>query len=180
MSIEFHCEHCNKLVKAPDEVGGRSGKCPHCQGTNYIPSPEAGEIPLEPMDEDFERHRQQSAAEDFAYQRKIMSDRTPPREGARGAKGGPGRSPRPMQSEPKEALSAKQMSSMIVAFISAMATGSLPKADEISNRLRPHSAKVNAILDDMLTASNIAGYGLPTLPKPVLNGFVKQLRAKIS
>ncbi|MCB9853977.1 MAG: hypothetical protein H6819_12825 [Phycisphaerales bacterium] len=187
MSIEFHCEHCNMVVKAPDDAGGRPGKCPHCQGTNYIPRPDAGEIPLEPLDEGFEQHRKQSAAEDFAYQRRIMSDRTMPGEGGRGARpggarptGGSARSERSAGAEPAEVLSDKQISSLIVSFISAMASGSLPKAEEISQRLRPNAAKVNGILDDMLSTENIAGYGLPTLPKPVLNGFVKQLRAKIS
>lgn len=183
MSIEFHCEHCNKIVRAPDESGGHPGKCPHCHGTNYIPRPEAGEIPLEPIDEDFERHRKQSAAEDFAYQRTIMSDRsTPAAEGGRGsrASGAAGRTPRPSNAEPDESLTDKQISSLIVNFITAMANGSLPKAEEICRRLRPQSGRVNALLDDMLSAENIAGYGLPTLPKPVLNGFVKQLRAKIS
>lgn len=189
MSIEFHCEHCNMVVKAPDDAGGRPGKCPHCQGTNYIPSPEAGEIPLEPLDERFEQHRKQSAAEDFAYQRRIMSDRSMPGEGGRGGRTGTGRSggarpnggvDRSAGAEPAEVLSDKQISSLIVSFIGAMAGGSLPKADEISRRLKPNAAKVNGILDDMLSSENIAGYGLPTLPKPVLNGFVKQLRAKIS
>lgn len=182
MSIEFHCEHCNKLIKAPEESGGRPGKCPHCHGTNYIPRAESGEIPLEPLDQEFEQHRKQSAAEDFAYQRRIMNDRSPPGEGGRGARstGGGVRSSRPLPAQPAEDLSDKQLSSLIVSFITAMAGGSLDKAGEISHRLKPHAGKVNTLLDEMLNAQNIGAYGLPTLPKPVLNGFVKQLRAKIS
>lgn len=182
MSIEFHCEHCNKIVRAPDEAGGHPGKCPHCEGTNYIPRPDSGEIPLAPVDEAFEQHRRQSAAEDFAYQRRIMSDRPSPTDKRRGAKstGSAGRPARSPASEAGEALTDKQISSLIVKFISAMASGSLPKADEISRRLKPNADRTNALLDDMLSTENIAGYGLPTLPKPVLNGFVKQLRAKIS
>ncbi|HPF40855.1 MAG TPA: hypothetical protein P5081_13950 [Phycisphaerae bacterium] len=187
MSIEFHCEHCNKVVRAPEDAGGRPGKCPHCEGTNYIPRPDSGEIPLEPLDEAFERHRKESAAEDFAYQRRIMADRAAPGEPTRAGRAGLGRSTsdsgRYERSAPVPAgdiLSDKQISSLIVSFISAMANGALDKADEISSRLKPSATKVSAVLDDMLSAENIAGYGLPTLPKPVLNGFVKQLRAKIS
>ncbi len=60
MSIEFHCEHCSKLIKAPNEAGGQNGKCPHCKAVNYIPMPqdEAEELPLVPLDEADERRRQ--------------------------------------------------------------------------------------------------------------------------
>jgi len=38
MTIKFHCEHCRRLVQAPDSAGGRRGTCPHCQGSNFIPA----------------------------------------------------------------------------------------------------------------------------------------------
>lgn len=182
MSIEFHCEHCNLIVKAPKEVGGRPGKCPHCQGVNYIPLPEdeAGEIPLEPLDSEFEQHRRKAASEDFEFQRRIMSDKAKPGEGRRpvNRKGASDRTgaPRP----PAESLSDRQVSSLVVAFIEAMAGGSLEKANEIAARLRSQPAKVAAVIDDMVNNNNVAAYGLPTLPKPVLNGFIKQLRSRIS
>ncbi len=40
MAIEFHCNFCDKLVKAPDDAGGKKGKCPSCQSVLYIPMPE--------------------------------------------------------------------------------------------------------------------------------------------
>lgn len=185
MSIEFHCEHCNLIVKAPNEVGGRPGKCPHCQGINYIPLPEdqSGEIPLEPLDSEFEKHRRKAASEDFAFQRRIMSDRATPGEGPRGsarknASGG-ARSATPQPAPGGNALTDRQVSSLVVAFIEAMAGGSLEKADDIVRRLRAQPAKVNGVIDDLLNAGSAAAYGLPTLPKPVLNGFIRQLRARM-
>jgi len=183
MSIEFHCEHCNLLVKAPNEVGGRPGKCPHCNGMNYIPLPEdeAGEIPLEPIDAEFEKHRREAASEDFAYQRRIMSDKTMPGEGPRPSmRKGAGDRGRPVRGASSEPLTERQVSSLVVGFIEAMAGGSLEKADEITARLRAHPAKVRAVIDDMIDNNNVAAYGLPTLPKPVLTGFIRQLRSRIS
>ena len=61
MTITFQCEHCHKDVQAPDAAAGRTGKCPYCGQSNYIPAPATGEdeVPLAPMDEDDERHRQE-------------------------------------------------------------------------------------------------------------------------
>ena len=39
MSITFQCEHCHKEIQAPDESGGKRGKCPFCQQSTYVPSP---------------------------------------------------------------------------------------------------------------------------------------------
>ena len=39
MSIELHCPGCQKLIRAPDNAGGRHGKCPYCERKVYIPTP---------------------------------------------------------------------------------------------------------------------------------------------
>ena len=43
MSIEIHCDHCGKLIKAPDDAGGQRGKCPYCHQSVYVPAPNAGD-----------------------------------------------------------------------------------------------------------------------------------------
>ena len=178
MAIEFHCEHCNRLIRAPKSEAGQPGKCPYCKGRNYIPLPsdETGELSLAPLDEDYERHRRRAAAEDAATQRKLLQERDTSRTKR-------GRPPlhRPAvsgsASPAPTTLSHKQLTTSIVEFIEAMSSGTLDKAEKISTRLAPHRAAVNQILDDMLT-QDLAGYGLPTLPRPVLLGFLKQLRAR--
>ena len=59
MSISFNCEKCGKKIVAPDEAGGRRGRCPYCQASNYIPSPiKDDEIyDLAPEDADEEARR---------------------------------------------------------------------------------------------------------------------------
>ena len=47
--------------------------------------------------------------------------------------------------------------------------------DLTTGELRPHRAAVISLLDD-LAGEDLAAYGMPTLPRPVLFGFLKQLR----
>lgn len=184
--IEFHCEHCNMKVNAPDADGGQQAKCPHCHGVNYIPMAEGDldEIPLTPLDEAEERRRRQSYAEDLQIQRSLSNERSAPGEPGR-------RRPRSFDSErskPKPApapvartdLSDKQINSMVVQFIVSMAGGRLGEADGIAAQLAPHRDRVLAVLSEITSNSGTANaYGLPTLPKPVLLGFAKQLQNKL-
>jgi DNA-directed RNA polymerase subunit RPC12/RpoP len=53
MTISFHCESCKKKIKAPDETGGKWGKCPYCKHRCYIPLPKSEDEPelrLMPID----------------------------------------------------------------------------------------------------------------------------------
>ena len=57
MSIELHCPKCGKLIRAPENTGGKHGKCPYCQGRVYIPMPycKEEEILLAPIDAEEDR-----------------------------------------------------------------------------------------------------------------------------
>ena len=177
MTIQLHCEHCGKLIQAPESVGGRSGKCPHCQGMNYIPLPaegESGELPLAPLDEEFESHRRQAAEEDLAVQRRLWNEqdssrKTDRRNSVRQADPEPAPPPR---------HSGKQLTAMVVSFIEAMSKGDLEKAEQLTTQLASQRAEVFQVLDE-LVSDNLNTYGLPTLPRPVLVGFMKQLRSKL-
>lgn len=39
MTIEFHCPHCDKLLKTPDHKAGVSAKCPGCGKRLTVPQP---------------------------------------------------------------------------------------------------------------------------------------------
>lgn len=54
MSIEFHCDHCARLIRAPEKAAGRRGVCPFCKQSVYVPTPpeEIEEIPLASGDAD--------------------------------------------------------------------------------------------------------------------------------
>lgn len=38
MAIEFRCDHCSKMMRTPDDSGGKRGRCPHCNETTQIPN----------------------------------------------------------------------------------------------------------------------------------------------
>lgn len=38
MPIEFHCRHCGKALRAPDEGAGRRCRCPDCSTETTVPS----------------------------------------------------------------------------------------------------------------------------------------------
>ncbi|HWL95421.1 MAG TPA: hypothetical protein VNT79_18020 [Phycisphaerae bacterium] len=188
MPIEFHCEHCNLLIRAPEAEAGQIGKCPRCAGRNYVPMPEAerAEIPLAPLDEADERRRASAAAEDAAIQMKLLREQTRDRDPTAKPAFKRVDAPGPGTGVPASGSSAaagsgtsrKQLAGMIVSFIEAMSAGNLEKADKLTAQLGEDRRMVSAIIDDMLS-EDLAAYGLPTLPKPVLLGFLKQLRGRL-
>ncbi len=181
MTIEFHCDHCGKTVQAPASAGGKNGKCPHCQAVNYIPLPddEGGELPLVPLDEGDERRRRKATAEDFATRRRLLSEKSSPRDA-----GGRPKFRRPdvpsgsSASSTAPGLPRKKLTSLVVSFVEAMSGGKLEAANAVAAQLAGHKAEVSRLLDDWLS-EDLSGYGLPTLPKPVLMGFLKQLRGRL-
>ncbi len=176
MAIEFHCEHCNHLIKASLEVAGQTGKCPRCGVETYLPRPveEDEELPLEPLDEEFERHRRQSAQEDAAYQRKLLQEQAIPGEKRRPRTGSS------TESTPggAEQASSRRLVKQVVAYLEAMGNGQLEQAEELAKELAKNKTATAAILDGM-EADDLAGYGLPTLPRPVFLGFLNQLRTRL-
>ncbi len=69
MSIELHCPKCAKLIRAPDNAGGKRGKCPYCKESIYIPlrPDEAEEIGIAPIDEEEERRVKELRRESIGY-----------------------------------------------------------------------------------------------------------------
>lgn len=178
MAIEFLCEHCNKTIKAPAEAAGRQGKCPHCGGVNYIrrPPEETEELELAPFDEEEESRARRAAMEAAAYQQRILHERSMPGEpGGNRSRSAGGRGPSVTPAAPP---TSKQLAGLVVRYVEAMSQGHLDAAEAVSEELRPFRATVLSLLDD-LAGEDLAAYGMPTLPRPVLFGFLKQLRAKL-
>jgi len=176
VAIEFHCEHCNHLIKAAAETAGRTGKCPYCGAETYIPLPEdeeEAELKLEPVDEEFEQHRKQAALEDAQYQRKLLKEKAAPEERPPAKGESPAAAPRGPQRP-----SSKQVVGLIVQYLEAMSSGQLQRAEALVSELTKDKATTATILEGM-EMDDMAGYGLPPLPRPVLIGFLKQLRSKL-
>lgn len=183
MPIEFHCEHCNKVIHASDAEAGQMGKCPFCKGRTYIPRDEGGEgeIPLAPLDDVEERRRERSAAEDAAIQMKLLRDkardRDPSGKPAFKRVDVPSSSSSSVTSSGSGA-SRKQITGAIVSYIEAMSTGNLEKAEKLTSQLSEDRRTTAGVIDEMMS-EDLSAYGLPALPRPVLVGFLKQLRGRM-
>lgn len=187
MPIEIHCTHCNHLIKAPDEAAGKMGKCPHCQGVNYIPRPvtEDEELDLAPIDDAEEQRRKKAAMEDAAFQRRLLHERSIPGESSgkptarAGSAAAPGaRRTGDAASASTSAVTSKEVALLIVRFVDAMSAGKLEQADEFAAQLAKHKNAALIALDEIARDDSNA-YGLPVLPRPVLIGFLKQLRSRL-
>lgn len=182
MSIEFHCEHCQKTIKAAASSAGKRGKCPFCQGEIYVPAiieeADSGELPLAPLDDADEQKARRDALEAAALQRQLLADReTPPDPDAgRQKPAAPRRGDGPTPAAP--AANAKQLNMLVVHYIEAMSSGQLDMAQAITRKLAQHAAQVRSILESIATG-DCSGLGLPQLPRPVLLGFIKQLGSKL-
>jgi len=180
-TIDFHCEHCGKVISAPVNASGRRGKCLNCGGTVYIPQQEAedtgdtGELPLVPLDPEEERQRNKGAQEAMKIQQELLHEQTAPGEMKK-----PDRSGLRIGADKGRAnrVSPKDLNRMLVEYVEAMAAGRLDKAGELISRMSKHKSQTMAVLEEMMT-EDLAGYGLPALPRPVLLGFLNQLRKKL-
>lgn len=170
MAIEFHCEHCGKQVRAQDDSGGRHGKCPSCHQTVYIPMPDDRVEPLdlEPVDEAAERERERLLRESADQHLRVLSDREPAAESSGGARRSkPAREPAPP---------AVDLEHMVIEYVQRMANGELERAEQLGEQIHRHWRVAEGIVD-RLSVDEIPPQALSEIPRPVLLGFLKQLRA---
>lgn len=172
MPIEVHCEKCGTLVRAPDNAGGKKGKCPTCEADVYIPTPSDQLEPLdiEPLDESAEAQRKQLIRETHELEVAALRDDKPDRSGG-------GKRPAPTTtSQPAARMSVDETRAAVRKYAVAMATGDLATADALAAKLkasRQHlDGAVSELLNDPMPPDAIAN-----LPRPVLIGFFKQLNA---
>src|SRR5262245_26257875 len=127
MSIEFHCEHCGKLIQAPRESAGRRGKCPHCQNINYIPSPrdELEAYDLAPIDQEAEHRRAREEAMAHEIQRKLLHERKEVE--------GPEVAPRLRPED--DAVRPGDLKALLTDYLSAMSRGHLEEAERLASAL---------------------------------------------
>jgi len=170
MEITFHCEHCGKEVKAPEPSAGKRGKCPHCHNVCYIPSPpdQLEEYDLAPVDPEEERRRQNEEAAARALQRKLLSERKEVE--------GPDKPP-PVQED--ETVRPGDLESLVTDFVNAMGRGSLEEADRLAAILKGNKKEVQTLIE-RIGADELLSAKISSLPRPVMLGFLKQLRSKIA
>lgn len=169
MAIELHCEHCGKLVRAPDDAAGKHGKCPACHQSVYIPTPSDAiePLPFAPLDETEEERQKRLAAEAARLQAELLHDREAPPERA-------GESRRVEQAIPPPKL---DMETLIINYAAAMAEGRLEDAEKAAEQIRSDPRAAEDVMQ-RLTVDEIPPPQLANIPRPVLVGFFKQLRSK--
>ncbi len=173
MPIELHCPQCEKLIRAPDNAGGKHGKCPYCDTKVYIPVPFADNdlLALAPVDEEEERRAEKERQEALRYTTtmdkdadlKVVPDEPP-------AARGPARRPE----APGEVI---EVGELVESFIIAMRDSKLDEADRIARQLKRAGARARDHVEGMLldpTPPPIEG-----VPRPLVQGFLKALLERL-
>lgn len=160
MSITFQCEHCRREVKAPDEAGGKRGKCPYCQQGNYIPAELNGEIfDLVPLDEMAERQQKAELQSQMEMDREILAET-----------GGPP----PVPLEHKEDLTSEDLHHFVINFCLDMAEGNTERARLHAEQLSKFGRAGFEAVEDILT-EKFPEPALDHIGKDMLERFLTQL-----
>ncbi len=171
MAIEFHCNHCGKLVRTGSEHAGKRGRCPYCKQSIYIPTPseEIEPLELEPLDKAAEREQEKLMKETRDLTMKILAERE------KTADVGPGPGPSPADSAQDMLPPRMDIETLVIEYALCMADGDLPAAEELANEIRNNMAAAEDVMQ-RLTLDEIPHPQLARIPRPVLVGFFKQLR----
>lgn len=164
MPISFHCESCKKKINAPDEAGGKWGKCPFCGHKCYIPMPPSDddeEIKLSPIDE----------TEEEKYKRMMMETQNITQSLLH-------QTQEPPDSATENTIDEKELAARIVNYLKLMAAGSLDEAHNTAEKISPYKKSAKAILEKLLKAKAPLP-GLQSVPKKVLEHYIKDMITKI-
>lgn len=167
MPIKLHCSHCGKKIEAPDNAGGKWGKCPACHNKVYVPQPpDDDELKLAPIDETEEERRKRLRKEAFELTKDILEDSgvtdEPPEPGA-----------------PAPDISEERLNEYIIRYLRQMADGSLDEAQSTADRIVPHRRQAISILDG-IARSDVPDPELEDIPPQVLSGLIRNLRVRMS
>jgi hypothetical protein len=167
MPIKLHCDHCGKKIEAPDNAGGKWGKCPACHNKVYVPEPHSMEEPLKlaPIDETEEERAERLRREALEMTRDILEDSQIPDE--------------PRETGKPAEISEQKLNEHIITYLRQMADGDLDNAHKTAERIVPHRAKTIAILDQ-LAGDDAPDPALEDIPEQVLSGLIRNLRTRIS
>lgn len=163
MAITFHCESCKRKINAPDNAGGKWGKCPFCSHKCYIPSPPSPddeEIKLSPIDENDEEKYKQMMKETFKVSNELLHQTQEPPEDKSGN------------------IDDKELAGRIINYLKLMADGSLDEAQNLAEKILPYRKSAKNILQQFLKAKTPLP-GLQTVPKKVLDHYIKDMITKM-
>lgn len=165
MSIELHCPQCQKLIRAPENAGGRRGKCPYCGNSVYIPMPPSEEdvIPIAPVDEEEERRTEEERRRSIRYA--AMVDHATEGGGAGVADAEP-----TFDDSPGEVV---DLAAEVETYVLAMRDSKLDAAEAAVSRMRRVGARARDFVEGLFLDEMPPEY--ENVPAPVVKGFLKRL-----
>jgi hypothetical protein len=169
MSIKFHCDHCGKRIDAPDNAGGKWGKCPACHNKVYVPQAETDgedELKLAPLNETEEEHQKRLIAESFQLTQSILQEKEVP--GAGTTPTGPGQD-----------IDEEKLTEIVVRYLRQMYEGDLDDAQRTADTIATHRRQAKDIIDRIASDSS-SDPELLDIPPHLLSGFIRNLRTRIS
>jgi hypothetical protein len=167
MAITFHCEHCGKKIEAPDNAGGKWGKCPACHNRVYVPGTEPDEeLKLAPLDTADQAEQRRLMAETRRIEQEILSEQDEVLDDSA------------ERAVPVYDISDKELTKNIIVYLRLMADGDLEQAERIAGSII-HSGKRALKILDGIALSEIPEPELSDIPSQVLSGLVRTLRARI-
>jgi len=169
MSISFNCESCKKKIKAPDEAGGKWGKCPYCQHRCYIPSPKTEgeeELTLAPLDTNEETQMEELMREAHDLTHNILSQNTVPED-------------HPATATHTRTANEKEVIKQCILYLRQVADGELAMAKKIFPRLKENKKTAIRTLSSMARAERPEPE-LTDLPDGVLQGLIRDVCTKLS
>jgi len=179
MAIVFHCEHCGKRISAPDEAGGRRGRCPSCSQHVFIPSPqsEIEEIPLSPIDPQEEQRRRALRQEEYRMQEQLAQHKEAPEaphgQSAPNASNGTQDDYLPFAS----ASTGTGINELVQQYIISMAKGELESGEALEQQIIGGGPKALKTVEQ-LAMQEFLHPDLANVPPTVISGFFKRLLSR--
>ncbi|MEK6677668.1 MAG: hypothetical protein AABZ47_18700 [Planctomycetota bacterium] len=173
MSIELHCPSCQKLIRAPDDAGGKHGKCPSCKQTLYIPTPVSDDdiIPLAPLDSEDEQRAEKLHEESAGYFAKVVSEQEGDTGDTESAPAGRG-------ARASAAGEVVDLGALVTKFVVMMKESNLEEAERVVARLQKAGVRardhVEGLFLDQMPPK------IKDVPPQLVKGFLKALLDRLS
>ncbi len=167
--IRVTCEHCNHAIKAPLKAAGKRGKCPHCQNSVYIPTPEDefDAIPLELDDDDTSTEAQRAAKEDLALKTALGRETKEERQ--------PAVTPQQPAPAPRDkALDASEIDVLIIRYLLAMQVSELDRAEALTAELKGAARQAKSKIQQMMVDS-MRPEAVRSMADGLYQGFLRKL-----
>jgi hypothetical protein len=177
MVIEFKCHHCNNMVRAPDDAGGKMGRCPYCQNQVYIATPadQLEELDLAPVDAEDRAQQRALERETEELMERIRGDKAAPEDADVGSSGGADAGARGIADAGARRSTVEEL---VITYLAAMKNADLSGAEQVISRLAGSADEAKQAAE-RIAADPLPPADLADVPPNVMRGFIKQLLARL-